>query len=119
MSLISFSREDKIRAGILKPRRRIEEKPVVKVYWRIQEVATELGVNTSAIRFWESEFHINRDRRGSRGDRMYTRTEIERLKLIVRAIEYLQISAAKRLLNQGVARLEKVVKEIEEGTANG
>jgi hypothetical protein len=33
-----------------------KEKTIEKLYWSIGEVAEQLGVNTSLIRYWEKEF---------------------------------------------------------------
>jgi DNA-binding transcriptional MerR regulator len=35
-----------------------KEKPLEKLYYSIGEVAKELNVNVSLIRFWEKEFEI-------------------------------------------------------------
>jgi DNA-binding transcriptional MerR regulator len=59
-----------------------KEKTVEKLYWSIGEVATDLDVNTSLIRYWEKEFGMIRPKRTGRGDRLYTRKDIELLKRI-------------------------------------
>lgn len=59
-----------------------KEKTVEKLYWSIGEVATDLAVNTSLIRYWEKEFGMIRPKRTGRGDRLYTRKDIELLKRI-------------------------------------
>lgn len=59
-----------------------KERTVEKLYWSIGEVAGELDVNTSLIRYWEKEFGMIRPKRTGRGDRSYTRKEIELLKRI-------------------------------------
>jgi len=59
-----------------------KEKTVDKLYWSIGEVAGELGVNTSLIRYWEKEFGTIRPKRTGKGDRLYTRKEIDQLKRI-------------------------------------
>lgn len=55
----------------------VKEKTVGKLYWSIGEVAAELGVNSSLIRYWEKEFDGITPRRTGRGDRLYTRKDIE------------------------------------------
>jgi DNA-binding transcriptional MerR regulator len=60
----------------------VKEKTIGKLYWSIGEVATELGVNTSLVRYWEKEFGTIRPKRTNRGDRLYTSKEIEQLKRI-------------------------------------
>ncbi|MEO8590956.1 MAG: MerR family transcriptional regulator [Flavobacteriales bacterium] len=58
------------------------ERTVEKLYWSIGEVGVELGVNTSLIRFWEKQFGTIKPKRTGKGDRLYTRKEIDQLKRI-------------------------------------
>lgn len=60
----------------------LKPKTIEKLYFTIGEVADELGVNTSNIRFWEREFGTISPKRTNRGDRLYTRKEIEQLRTI-------------------------------------
>lgn len=53
-----------------------------KLYWTIGEVAGQLGVNTSLIRYWEKEFGSLRPKRSGKGDRLFTKKEIEQLQRI-------------------------------------
>ncbi len=57
---------------------------ISKLYYRIGEVAKLLGVETSAIRHWESEFPGLRPRRTKTGQRMYSQHELQRLQEIKR-----------------------------------
>lgn len=59
-----------------------KEKTVEKLYWTIGEVAGELDVNASLIRYWEKEFGMIRPKRTGRGDRLYQRKDIDLLKRI-------------------------------------
>lgn len=59
-----------------------KERTIEKLYWTIGEVAAELGVNTSLIRYWEKEFGTLSTRRNGKGDRQFTAREIDRLKRI-------------------------------------
>jgi DNA-binding transcriptional MerR regulator len=59
-----------------------KERPVEKLYFTIGEVATELGVNASLIRYWEKEVGGMKPRRTNRGDRLFDRKDIEQLKRI-------------------------------------
>ncbi|MBQ6237065.1 MAG: MerR family transcriptional regulator [Bacteroidales bacterium] len=56
-----------------------------KLYYSIGEVAEMLGVNTSMLRFWESEFKELRPTKNKRGTRSYTQQDIE----LLRRIHYL------------------------------
>ena len=59
-----------------------KEKQIEKLYFTIGEVAAELGVNTSLIRYWEKEIGGVRPRRTSKGDRLFERKDIDQLKRI-------------------------------------
>ncbi|HAQ18777.1 MAG TPA: MerR family transcriptional regulator [Prolixibacteraceae bacterium] len=59
------------------------KKPKIeKVFYSISEVADLFGVNTSNIRFWENEFDILKPHKNAKGNRMFTKEDIENLKLI-------------------------------------
>lgn len=60
----------------------LKEKTIERMYWTISEVAAELGVNTSLLRYWEKEFGSLRPKRTNRGDRLYTKDDIEHLRKI-------------------------------------
>ncbi len=53
-----------------------------KLYYAIGEVADMLGVNASLIRFWEKEFDIIQPQKNKKGNRLFTKKDIENLKLI-------------------------------------
>lgn len=56
-----------------------------KLYYSIGEVAAMLGVRTSVLRFWESEFDCLKPVKTSSGARNYTEHDIE----LLRRIHYL------------------------------
>jgi DNA-binding transcriptional MerR regulator len=59
------------------------KKPKIeKVFYSISEVADMFGVNTSNIRFWENEFDILKPHKNAKGNRMFTKDDIENLKII-------------------------------------
>jgi len=63
----------------------LKEKTIGKLYWTIGEVAEQLDVNTSMLRYWEKEFGMLRPTRTNKGDRLYTQDDIR----IVRTIHEL------------------------------
>jgi DNA-binding transcriptional MerR regulator len=63
----------------------LKEKTIGKLYWTIGEVAEQLDVNTSMLRYWEKEFGMLRPKRTNKGDRLYTQDDIR----IVRTIHEL------------------------------
>jgi len=59
-----------------------KEKKVEKLYYSIGEVAEMFDVNTSLIRFWEKNFDIIKPHKNKKGNRFFTKEDIENLKLI-------------------------------------
>lgn len=53
-----------------------------KLYYSIGEVAELFGVSKSLIRYWESEFTSLKPHKNSKGDRRFTRQNIEQLRQI-------------------------------------
>src|SRR5207253_749668 len=58
------------------------EDEVEKRYYSIGEVATLMQVNPSLIRFWETEFDFLKPKKNKKGDRQFTKKDIETLQLI-------------------------------------
>jgi DNA-binding transcriptional MerR regulator len=52
------------------------------VFYSIGEVADMFGVNASNIRFWENEFDILKPHKNAKGNRLFTKEDIENLKII-------------------------------------
>lgn len=55
---------------------------IKKQYYTIGEVARELDLTTSLIRFWETEFREVNPKKNRKGNRVYTVRDIETLKRI-------------------------------------
>ena len=74
---------------------------IEKRYFTITEVADQLGVNPSMLRYWEKEFRQLHPRTNARGKRFYTARDIEvirRIHELVKVRAY-TIEGARRLLN--------------------
>jgi DNA-binding transcriptional MerR regulator len=59
-----------------------ESSSLTKLYYSIGEVAKMFEVNTSLIRFWEKEFDILKPKKNKKGNRLFTKADIEHLHLI-------------------------------------
>ncbi len=59
-----------------------KSKPTEKLYWSISEVADLLGVNASIIRYWEGEFDEIQPHKNKKGNRLFTKDDIEQLKTV-------------------------------------
>lgn len=71
-----------------------------KLYFRIGEVSRLCGLPAYVLRFWESEFPQLRPSKGSTGQRMYRRSDVENV-LRVKELLYDQgftIAGARQLL---------------------
>ena len=64
-----------------------KEKVIEKKYYSIGEVADELNVATSLIRFWESEFDIIKPKKNRKGNRQFTKEDIDNVKLIYHLVK--------------------------------
>lgn len=58
-----------------------------KLYYSIGEVADMFGLSTSLIRYWESEFSSLKPIKNSKGDRRFTKQNIEQLNLIYHLVK--------------------------------
>lgn len=63
------------------------EKQTLKVYYSIGEVADMFGVNTSLIRFWEKEFDIIKPHKNKKGNRQFTKSDIDNFHLIYHLVK--------------------------------
>ena len=74
-----------------------------KLYYRIGEVAGIVGVEPHVLRYWETEFRSVRPQKSAKGQRIYSRRDVETL-LKVKDLLYAHrftIAGAKRKLREG------------------
>lgn len=64
-----------------------KEKTIEKLYYSISEVADMFSVNNSLIRFWEKEFDIIRPKKNKKGNRMFTKEDIENFRVIYHLVK--------------------------------
>ncbi len=92
-----------------------KEKEIEKLYYTIGEVALMLDVNTSLLRYWEKEFDVLKPKKNTKGDRFFTKDDIEKIKLIyhlVREKGY-TLDGAKSRLKTDIELTQKKFKIIE------
>ena len=79
-----------------------KEREITKKYFTIGEVAEKLDVNTSLIRFWESEFETLNPKKNKKGLRKYTNKDIKILEKIYQLLkkEGFTIDGAKKAFNK-------------------
>src|SRR5258708_5769540 len=90
-----------------------------KIYFRIGEVAHLVGVEPHVLRYWEHEFRSIRPTKSQRGQRVYSRRDVEHLRRI-RGLLYEEgftIAGAKKALrSRGVEPREENDPAIVAGT---
>ena len=59
-----------------------KEKPTEKLFYKIGEVAKMFEVNVSLIRFWEKEFNILKPKKNKKGNRLFTKKDVDNLTII-------------------------------------
>lgn len=90
----------------------------LKIYYSIKEVAEQVGVNESTLRFWEKEFPRIRPKTTAQGVRQYTEKDIEQIKVIYNLIKVrgFKIAAARKYLAANKEDAEKKTVIIEKLT---
>ena len=92
-----------------------EQKKDLKRFFSIKEVAEELGVNETLLRFWAKEFPQISPKNGGRGIRFYTRDDIEQIRIIYNLVKVrgLKIAAARELLRKNKEGTTQAVEAVE------
>jgi len=89
-----------------------------KLYYSIGEISDMFGVSKSLIRYWETEFSILKPHKNSKGDRRYTKENIDQLQLIFDLVKNRgftiegaknEIKQNKDLIKQRQAVLQKLI----------
>ena len=58
-----------------------------KLFYTIGEVASMFNVNTSLIRFWEKEFDIIKPQKNKKGNRLFTKKDIDNFHIIFHLVK--------------------------------
>jgi DNA-binding transcriptional MerR regulator len=95
------------------------KEPIIeKIFFPIGEVAEMFGVNQSLIRFWEKEFDILKPQKNKKGNRLFTKQDIENLRLIFHLVKErgMTLNGAKQKLKDNIEDTSKnfeVVKKLQ------
>ena len=90
----------------------------VKLYYSIKEVAQQLGVNESTLRYWEKEFpQLKPKTQALNKVRQYTAEDMELLKTIYNLVKVrgFKLAAARKMLNEnrrGADRSSEVLETL-------
>jgi DNA-binding transcriptional MerR regulator len=58
-----------------------------KLYYSMGEVTKAFQVNASLVRFWEKEFEVLHPKKNSRGNRIFSKADIDNLKTIYHLVK--------------------------------
>ena len=64
-----------------------KEPKIEKLFYSIGEVAEMFNVNTSLIRFWEKEFSIIKPKKNKKGNRLFTKEDIDNFHIIFHLVK--------------------------------
>jgi len=80
------------------------ENEIEKIYFSIGEVAKMLNVNASLIRFWEKEFNIIKLQKNRKGNRIFTKKNIEQFQIIYNLLKVkgYTLEGARKELNEAI-----------------
>lgn len=90
----------------------------LKLYYSIKEVAQQLGVNESTLRYWEKEFpQLKPKTQALNKVRQYTADDMELLKTIYNLVKVrgFKLAAARKMLNEnrrGADRSSEVLETL-------
>lgn len=100
------------------------EPEIEKFLFTIGEVADMFKVNVSLIRYWETRFDILKPRKNKKGNRLFTKEDVENLRLIYYLVKEkgMTINGAKLKLRQNreetvnnheiIARLQDIKQKL-------
>ena len=90
-----------------------------KLYYTIGEVSEMFKVNASLVRFWEKEFPIIRPQKNKKGNRVFTKKDIDNFRIIYNLVKErgFTIQGAREHLSRHKGEAEKnmeVIKSLQE-----
>lgn len=88
-----------------------KEKKIEKLFYSTGETAKILNVNITVIRYWEKEFDIIKPRKNNKGNRLFSKKDLENLKMIHHLLKNkgFTIKGAKKTLQSKKNDLQKNV----------
>jgi len=92
-----------------------KEKEIEKLYYSIGEVAELFNVAPSLIRFWESEFDIIKPKKNRKGNRQFTKEDIDNVRTIYHLVKEkgFTLNGAKDMLKNDVQGVKDKMEMID------
>ena len=88
---------------------------VEKVYYTIGEVAELFEVNASLIRYWEKEFDILKPTKNKKGNRLFTKEDLDVLRIIYHLVKErgFTLQGAREKLKNNREEVEKTSEVVD------
>ena len=88
---------------------------IEKIYYTIGEVAELFEVNASLIRFWENEFDILKPQKNKKGNRLFTKEDINKIRIIYHLVKEkgYTLQGAREKIKRNREDVEKQVEIID------
>ena len=92
-----------------------KEKEIEKLYYSIGEVAEIFNVAPSLIRFWESEFDIIKPKKNRKGNRQFTKEDIDNVRTIYHLVKEkgFTLQGAKEMLRNDTQAVKDKMEMID------
>jgi DNA-binding transcriptional MerR regulator len=95
-----------------------DEEQDEKLFYTIGEVAARFDVNASLIRFWEKEFDSIKPQKNKKGNRLFTKEDLDNFHLIFHLVKErgYTLQGAKQMMKQNKGELEQnheVIKNLQ------
>ena len=92
-----------------------KEKEIEKLYYSIGEVAEIFTVAPSLIRFWESEFEIIKPKKNRKGNRQFTKEDIDNVRTIYHLVKEkgFTLQGAKEMLKNDTQAVKDKMEVID------
>ena len=84
-----------------------EKEETAKLYYSISEVSELFDLNASTLRFWEKEFDLLKPTKNKKGNRLFTKKDIEHIASIVELVKqkgYTIQGAKEQLKNKSASK---------------
>ena len=88
---------------------------IEKIYYTIGEVAELFEVNASLIRFWEKEFDFLTPQKNKKGNRLFTKEDINKIRIIYHLVKEkgYTLQGAREKIKRNREDVEKQVEVID------
>ena len=92
-----------------------KDRKIEKVYYTIGEVSELFEVNPSLLRFWEKEFDILKPQKNKKGNRLFTKQDLDNLKIIYHLVKErgYTLQGAREKIKQNKEGIEKNLEIVE------